>query len=326
MNATSFIKGTGHYLPSKTLTNKDLESIVDTSDEWIFTRTGIRQRHIAGVHEQTSDLAFEASRRALLNAGINARDLDAIVLATTTPDNTLPQTACSLQRKLGAERAFAFDISAACSGFVYALSVADAMMRAQGLQNVLVVGAETLSRITDYKNRETCILFGDGAGAVVLQLDETGKKSPFHFHLASDGTLENLLFVYDERPRDPFAPVHKERGFLEMKGREVFKQAVRAMSSASRSVLAKAGIGSGEVDLFVAHQANQRILSAVADALSIPDTKIPSSLEMTGNTSAASIPIVLSLAHESQKMKRGQKVLLTAFGAGLTSGAALIEF
>lgn len=327
MSAPSFIKGLGHYLPAGVLTNADLEKMVDTSDEWIVLRTGIRQRHIAAAHEQTSDLAHQAALRALQSAGLRPEDLDAIIVATTTPDQTLPQTACSLQNKLGAQRAFAFDIQAACSGFVYALSVGDALIKAQGLKNVLVVGAETLSRITNYRDRETCILFGDGAGAVILSAEQNDAKMPLHFHLWSDGSIENILSLRDERPRDPFATnAPREWRFLEMKGKEVFKHAVRAMTSASAAVLSKAGLEIDDVDLFIPHQANQRILSAVADLLHINSHKVVSTLEVTGNTSSASIPIVLSQAFEAGTLKRGQKVLLAAFGAGLTSGAAVFEF
>ncbi len=323
---SSFIKGLGHYLPTKTILNSDLEKLVDTSDQWILERTGIKQRHIADPEQFATDLAFEAAKKALEMAGVSADSVQAIIFATVTPDAVMPQASCILQRKLGAHKAFAFDIGAACSGFVYALSVADGLMTSQNLDNVLVIGAETLSRITDYRDRETCILFGDGAGAVLLgRRNESSTK--FASHLASNGNLGDLLTMKNPRPHSPFDRTQShETAYIEMRGREVFKHAVRMLSESSQIVVEKAGLQISDIDWFIPHQANQRIMEAVADTLGLRSDQIANNIATTGNTSSASIPLALSQYVESGKIRRGDKVLMAAFGAGITYGAAVLEY
>lgn len=259
-------------------------------------------------------------------AQVGPEAIQAIIFATATQEAVLPQAACTLQRKLGATNAFAFDISAACTGFIYALSVADSMIRAQGLSNVLVVGAETLSRVTDYRDRETCILFGDAAGAVLL--GNRGQGGPqLHSHLASIGTLGDLLTLKNNRPTDPFwRQGSYEASYLQMKGREVFKHAVKGLVESSQVVMGKAGLTPSEINWFIPHQANQRIMSAVADNLGFKDHQIASTIQTTGNTSSASIPLALSQYYKQGKIHRGNKILMAAFGAGITHGAALLEF
>ena len=307
-----YIKGIGHYLPDRTLLNKDFEKFVETTDQWILERTGIKQRHIAHENQFTSDLATEACLLALKMADVAPSDVEAIILATTTPDSILPQSACVLQHKLGSVKAFCFDLRAACSGFIYGLAVADGLMKAQGLNNVLVVGAETLSRIVNYKDRETCVLFGDGAGAVLLSQTEGNAGNLKSVHLASDGSLSNLLVV--------------KNAYVEMQGKEVFKNAVKSISQCSQIALQKAGLTINEIDWFVPHQANIRILDKVAQDLGVSQARVATSISHTGNTSSASIPITLSEYISSGKISRGEKLLISAFGAGLTSGAAVLEF
>lgn len=301
--------------------------MVDTSDQWIFERTGIRERHIAAIDQAASDLALHASRQALKMANLDAKDIQAIIFATATPDSTLPQAACILQAKLGATNAFAFDLGAACSGFVYAMSVADSLIKAQGLKHILVVGAETLSRVVDYQDRETCILFGDGAGALILSKSEKASSFPLSARLASDGTLGDLLTLGSGRPMDPFAlSKTKELDFIEMKGKEVFKSAVRAITQTSQTALEKAGLTISDVDWFIPHQANLRIMAAAAEMMGLDVARVACTIEDTGNTSSASIPIVFSRYFNDGRIKRGDKILISAFGAGLTSGAAVFEF
>ncbi len=323
----TYIKGCGHYLPARKLTNLDLSRLVDTSDEWIVARTGIQQRHIASETQTTSDLAFEAAKNALAASGTDARDLQTIIVATTTGDQIFPSVACLLQQKLGAPNAFCFDVSAACSGFVYAMTIANSFILSGQADNVLVVGAEILSRVTDYKDRETCVLFGDGAGAVVVSKRDQAARIRFSSQLSSDGEGREILKLKNDRNRDPFANTAAiAPAFIEMRGREVFKNAIRAMVDTSTGALNKAGVAAGSIDHFIPHQANERILTMVAQALGIDTGRVVKTISSTGNTSAASIPIALSQAIEAKAIVRGQTILATAFGAGLTAGSIVFEY
>lgn len=322
----SKIIGAGMYAPPKILTNDDLEKMVDTNDEWIMTRTGIRERHIAAPGVATSDLCLEASRRALADAGVAPSEIDIVLVATCTPDMPIPSTAIFLQKKLGAERAFAMDLNAACSGFIYGLSVADALIRAGRGKKALVVGAEILSSITNYKDRATCILFGDGAGATVLAECEEG-KGVLGCCLHSDGNLWELITCLaggTKHPVDP-AVATERKNYLRMAGNETFKHAVTKMADVCLETLEKNGRKLADVDLFISHQANMRIISAVGKRLGIPEEKVFVNLDRYGNTSAASIPIALAEAREKGLAREGDLVLLTGFGAGLTWGAALLR-
>ncbi|WP_242103366.1 MULTISPECIES: beta-ketoacyl-ACP synthase III [unclassified Lysobacter] len=320
----SRIAGTGSYLPEKILTNDDLSKIVDTSDEWIAARTGIRQRHIAAEGETTGDLAFHASVRALEAAGVQASELDLIVLGTTTPDLIFPSTACLLQHRLGADGCAAFDVNAACSGFIYALTVADNFIRAGSAKTVLVVGSETLTRMVDWTERTTCVLFGDGAGAVVLKADaETGILST---HLHADGGKKDLLwnpvgvsvgFDVDE----PNAGVR-----IRMSGSDVFKYAVKALDSVVEETLEANGLDRHDIDWLIPHQANLRIIEATAKRLDMPMERVVVTVDKHGNTSSGSVPLALDEGVRSGKIQRGQLVLLEAFGGGFTWGSALVRY
>lgn len=318
------IAGTGSYLPEKCLTNDELATFVETSDEWIRERTGIRQRHLAAEGETTCDLAEHASRRALEAAGLDASELDLIVVGTTTPDIIFPSTACLLQHRLGANGIAAFDVNAACSGFVYALSVADQFIRAGTAKKVLVVGAETLSRMLDWSDRGTCVLFGDGAGAVVLTADsETGILST---HLHADGGKKELLY-------NPvgvsvgFKPEEKNAGVrVLMTGNEVFKHAVKALDSVVDETLDANGLGRGDIDWLIPHQANLRIIQATAKRLAMPMERVVVTVDRHGNTSAGSVPLALDEAVRSGRVQRGQLLLLEAFGGGFTWGSALLRY
>src|SRR5688500_7925016 len=320
----SRIAGTGSYLPEKILTNDDLSKIVDTSDEWIAARTGIRQRHIAAEGETTGDLAFHASVRALEAAGFQASELDLIVLGTTTPDLVFPSTACLLQHRLGADGCAAFDVNAACSGFIYALTVADNFIRAGSAKTVLVVGSETLTRMVDWTERTTCVLFGDGAGAVVLKADaETGILST---HLHADGGKKDLLwnpvgvsvgFNMDE----PNAGVR-----IRMAGSEVFKYAVKALDTGVAETLEANGLDRHAIDWLTPHQANLRIIEATAKRLDMPMERVVVTVDKHGNTSSGSVPLALDEGVRSGKIQRGQLVLLEAFGGGFTWGSALVRY
>ncbi|WP_308639210.1 beta-ketoacyl-ACP synthase III [Paenibacillus silvisoli] len=319
------IIGTGKYVPERVLTNKDLEQMVETNDEWIVTRTGMRERRIAAPEQATSDLALHASKLALEAAGITAEELDLIVVATITPDMFFPSTACLLQEKLGAKKAAAFDLSAACSGFIYGLATASNMIATGMYKHVLVVGAETLSRITDYTDRNTCILFGDGAGAVVLgQVPEgRGFKS---FELGADGAGGELLKVCGGGSRTPSSPesIANKQHFIYMAGNEVYKFAVRIMGNAAEEALRKAGIDKGEIDLLIPHQANIRIIQSALNRLNLPEEKCMINLDKYGNVSAASIPIALAEAVEGNRVKEGDCMVLVGFGGGLTWGASVL--
>jgi len=316
----SRIVGTGGYLPAKVLTNRDLELAVDTTDEWIYTRTGIRQRHIAADGEKTSDLALEASRKALHAGGIAAADLDLIVMATTTPDMVFPSTACLLQAKLGARNCPAFDVQAVCSGFVYGLATADRFIRSGQYRNALVVSAEVYSRILDWSDRSTCVLFGDGAGAVVLRRDNAPGILSSHLH--ADGSYANLLSV----PGTVCGGKVSGRPLLQMDGGGVFKFAVKALDDLVEETLAANGMQKSDIDWLVPHQANIRIIQASAKKLGLSMEKVVVTVDRHANTSAASIPLALDEAVRDGRIRAGQHVLLEAVGGGFTWGAALVKW
>jgi len=322
----SRIAGTGSYTPSRVMTNTELERMVATSDDWIRERTGIRERHIAASGEACSDLAVQAGRRALAAAGLAASDLDLILVATCTGDYPLPATACLVQHQLGATKAAACDLSAACCGFVYALSVADAYVRT-GMRHVLVIGSEVMSAITDWSDRNTCILFGDGAGAAVVSASE-GERGILSTHLRSDGSLCELITVPAGGSRTPLSEqvVADRTHFIKMKGNETFKVAVRTLEEIARETLAANHLQVEDLDLYVPHQANMRILKAVMERLGLPLEKVMLNLEHYGNTSAASIPIALDEAVRAGRIRDGSLVMLGAFGAGLTWASALIRW
>lgn len=316
----SRIVGTGAYLPAKVLTNQDLERMVDTSDEWIYARTGIRQRHIAADDEQTSDLALAASRRALETAGIDATDLDLVVVATTTPDMVFPSTACILQAKLGTRNCPAFDMQAVCSGFVYGLATADQFIRSGQYRNALVVGAEIYSRILDWSDRATCVLFGDGAGAVVLQ--KSGTPGIISSHLHADGTHVNMLSV----PGTVSGGKVSGRPFVQMDGQSVFKFAVKVLDEVAQEALVANKVATGEIDWLIPHQANIRIIQATARKLGIGMEKVIATVDRHANTSAASIPLALDEAVRDGRIRTGQRVLLEGVGGGFTWGAVLLQW
>ena len=324
MAVFSRLAGTGSALPARILTNADLEKFVDTSDEWIASRTGIRQRHVVAEGETTADLAERAARAAMEAAGVQASELDMIVLGTTTPDLIFPSTACLVQHRLGANGCGAFDVNAACSGFLYALSIADAYIRAGIHRTILVIGAETLTRMMDWEDRGTCVLFGDGAGAVVLKADaEAGILST---HLHADGGKKDLLYN----------PVGVSVGFdmskknagclVRMTGNEVFKHAVKALDSVVDETLAANGLDKSALDWLIPHQANLRIIEATAKRLQMPMDRVIVTVDRHGNTSSGSVPLALDEAVRSGKVQRGQLLLLEAFGGGFTWGSALIRY
>ncbi|AIQ58417.1 3-oxoacyl-ACP synthase [Paenibacillus borealis] len=319
------IIGTGKYVPERILTNSDLEKIVETNDEWIVSRTGIRERHIAAPEQATSDLAYEAALKALESAGMKAEDLDLIIVATVTPDSTFPSTACILQDRLGAKGAAAFDLSAACSGFVYSLATATGFIQNGMYNNALVIGADTLSRITDYTDRNTCVLFGDGAGAVIVGEVPEGRGFQ-SFDLGAEGSGGSLLKMEAGGSRLPASlqTVEDKKHFIYMNGREVFKFAVRVMGTATERVLTKAGLTKENIDLFVPHQANIRIIQSAMQRLDLPPEKCVINVDKYANTSAASIPLALVEAAEEGRMKEGDTVLMVGFGGGLTWGASVL--
>jgi 3-oxoacyl-[acyl-carrier-protein] synthase-3 len=317
------ITGTGSALPERVVTNADLEKIVETSDEWIRTRTGIQQRHIAADGETTGDLATLAAQRALEAAGVKASELDLIVLGTTTPDIIFPSTACLVQHRLGANGCAAFDVNAACSGFVYALGVADKFIRSGQSKKVLVIGAETLTRMIDWNERETCVLFGDGAGAVVLEASE--EPGIYATCLHADGGFKHLLYN----------PVGVSVGFkdepnhgvrIQMAGREVFKVAVKTLDALVDETLQAAGMEASQIDWLIPHQANLRIIEATAKRLNMPMEQVIVTVHMHANTSSGSVPLALDYAVRSGKVKRGQNLLLEAFGGGFTWASALLRY
>lgn len=315
----SRIVGTGSYLPERVVTNDDLAKMIDTSDEWIRSRTGIGQRHFAEPDQTSSDLALPASRAALDAAGIGAADVDLIILATSTPDYIFPSTACLLQAKLGATGGAAFDVQAVCSGFLYAVATADNFIRAGHAKRALVVGAEVFSRILNWNDRGTCVLFGDGAGAVVLVADD--KPGIHATALHADGRQAGILSV----PGSVAAGKVIGSPFLQMDGQAVFRFAVRALEEVAREVMAKAGLGLAEVDWLIAHQANRRILEATARKLDLPAERVIMTVERHANTSAASVPLALDEAVRDGRVRPGHRVLLQGVGGGFTWGAALVE-
>ena len=321
------IIGTGSYLPKKVLTNFDLEKMVDTSDEWIRERTGIRERRIAAEDEATSDLALMASKEALRAAGLKPKDIDLLIVATITSDMLLPSTACVLQNKLGVKNIPAFDINAACSGFIYALSVADAFIRSGQHKRALVVGAETLSRSTDWKDRTTCVLLGDGAGAVVLERTK-GKGGVLSVDIYADGSMWDLLHIPAGGSRMPATKdtVKNRLHYIKMRGNETFRVAVRTLEKLVVDTLKKNGVKPEELSLLIPHQANHRIIAATAKRLGLGLDRVMLTLDRHGNTSAASIPIALDEAVRTGRIKDGDYILLEAFGGGLTWGAALIRW
>ncbi|NPA53051.1 MAG: ketoacyl-ACP synthase III [Aquificae bacterium] len=306
------IKGIGMYVPPRVLTNFDLEKILDTSDEWITTRTGIKERRIAEEWENASDLALPAAKEAIENAELSSKDIDCVIVATSTPDMTFPSTACFLADKLGCSKPMAFDISAACSGFIYALTIANSFIKSGQFKNILVVGAEVFSKIIDWNDRSTAVIFGDGAGAVVVSASE-GESDILSAKMKSDGSHWGSLYC----------PVGEK---LKMRGRETFKLAIKSMETASKKALEEAGLTLDDIKLVIPHQANIRIIKALAERLELPEEKVFSNIHKYGNTSAASIPIAMYEAWKEGRFKKGDYLLLTAFGGGLTWGAIVLNF
>lgn len=322
------IAGTGSALPGKILTNAELEQLVDTSDEWITTRTGIKERRIAADGEYTSTFAAEAARSALAMAGVHPEEIDLIILSTVTPDFPFPSTACIVQDLLGAKNATAFDISAACAGFVFGLSIAEKYIRSGAAKKILVIGSETLSRIVDWKDRNTCVLFGDGAGAVVLEAAEGG-HSLLSTHTFNNGSYWNLLYQPGSGSRNPASDsrtIDEGRIYVTMEGNEVFKHAVRAMEEAAVKALDANGLSPSDISLLIPHQANRRIIDATAKRLGVGPDRLFTNLQYYGNTSSASIPIALDEANRQGILKRDDKLLLVAFGGGFAYGSALVNW
>lgn len=325
----SRLSGTGSYLPEKRLSNIDLEKLVETNDQWIFERTGIRARHIAADGEFTSDLALKASLLALEEAKLSPKDLDMILVATVSPDQSMPNTACILQHKLGAKDCMALDISAACTGFVYGFAIADQFIRTGTYKNVLVVGAEVLHHFINYKDRETCILFGDGAGAaIVSRAKEEQSSQVYSSHLHADGAISDLFVLPAGGSALPFSQrvLDEELQYVKMKGREIFKHAVRTMSNSCEEALQANKMKPEEISWIIPHQANLRIIEAVAKHFGIPMDKVVVEIEDMGNTSAATVIVAMDRAIRNGRIQRGQNILLTAFGAGITSGSLLMRY
>lgn len=320
----SVIRGVGAHLPRRVMTNADLEKIVDTTDDWIVERSGIRQRHIASDDETTSSLGTAAAHQALVRAGIDPVDIDLVICATATPDRTFPSTAVRIQAALGISKGAAFDVQAVCSGFVYAMSVADSLLRTGQARRALVIGAETFSRIVDWSDRSTCVLFGDGAGAVVLEAQPqhgtNADRGILSTLMRSDGRYEDLLYV------DGGPGTTKTVGHLRMNGREVFRHAIQKIAGVIEETLLSTGFAADEIDLFVPHQANARILDGIAKKLNVDPDKIIKTLSRHGNTSAASIPLALNHAFEEHLVKEGSLVLMEAMGGGFTWGAVLVRW
>ncbi len=316
--------GCGAYLPERILTNEEMAKRIDTTDEWIVARTGIRQRHIAADNELTSDLALAASQNALSNAGMTAQDLDLIVMATATPDETFPATATKVQAALGMTRGAAFDVQAVCSGFVYAVSVADNFIKAGQAENVLVIGAETFSRILDWEDRTTCVLFGDGAGSIILSKGDgqgtNEDRGVLTNHLHSDGRKHDMLYV-DGGPSST-----QTAGFLRMQGREVFRHAVVNIAEVIDEALTATGLQISDIDWFIPHQANKRILDGTAKKIGLPADRLVVTVDKHANTSAASVPLALCDLNDQGKLKKGDLVLLEAMGGGFTWASSLIRW
>jgi len=327
---TITILGTGSYLPEKVLTNADLEKMVNTSDEWIRTRTGISERRIAADDQAASDLAAEAARNALESAGIDGSELGMIIVATVTPDMPFPSTACVVQHLIGAKNAFCFDVEAACSGFLYGIEIARQFLSNGTVETALVIGSEKLSGITDWRDRETCVLFGDGAGAVVMRGEENDgkRKGVISTVIASDGSLTDLLSVPGGGSRNPVNAESMEarQNYIKMTGREVFKHAVRCMCKAGKDVLEKCDLTIEDVACIIPHQANMRIITAVADRLGTSMDRFCVNLDKVGNMSSASVPVALDEAVRSGRIKRGDIILFIVFGGGFTWGATVVEW
>ncbi|MBQ0724977.1 MAG: ketoacyl-ACP synthase III [Cycloclasticus sp.] len=314
------ITGTGSYLPEKIVSNQDFESFLDTSDEWIFARTGIKQRHVIADHETSSSMAEIAATRAMQAAGIAANDIDLIIVATSSPDRVFPSTACLLQARLSIKDCAAFDVQAACSGFIYALSIAHQFIKAGGAKKALIIGSEANSRILDYSDRGTCVIFGDGAGAVVLEAsEEVGILST---HLHSDGQYQDLLYI-----NNPIKDQKQygEQAFMRMQGNDVYKVAVKTLGRIVDETLESNGLLKSDVDWLIPHQANIRIISSVAKRLEMPMNKVVVTIENQGNTSSASVPLALDLAVRDGRIKKGDIVLMEAFGGGFVWGSALVK-
>jgi len=321
------IISTGSYVPENVITNNDLEQIVDTSDEWIIERTGIRERRIVNGTQATSDLAYEAAHQALKKAGLKPGDIDLIIVATISGDMVFPSTACFLQKKLGAKKAAAFDLNAACSGFVYGLHLANSLIKSGAHNRVLLVGAEVLSKFTDWRDRTTCVLFGDGAGAVLLEGTKE-KQGIYSTHIYSDGSLSDLICLPGGGSRNPCSKesILKRLHFMKMKGNETFKVAVRTLEELATRTLEENGLEPSQLSLLIPHQANLRIIQATAKRLGLSPEKVFINIEKYGNTSSASIPIALDEAVQAGRCRKGEYTLLEAFGGGLTWGSALIRW
>jgi len=318
----------GAYVPEKILTNDELTKMVDTTDEWITKRTGIKERRIAAENETTSDMAVKAAQKAIERSGLNKSDIDMIVVATISPDYfNMPSTATVVAHKMGLDKVTAFDISAACTGFIYVLSIAKAFIESGMKKNVLIIGAEKMSAITDYTDRGTCILFGDGAGAAVISATENRAEAIIDLHTASDGSLGDFLMTPDGGTGNPHkSELKAEASFIQMKGNETFKIAVRTLTNDVVEILQDNGVKSEEITHFIPHQANYRIIKAVGDALKLKDEQIVMTVEKYGNTSGASIPMAINDVYEKGELKAGELMLLDAFGGGLTWGSALLPF
>jgi 3-oxoacyl-[acyl-carrier-protein] synthase III len=322
------VTGTGKYLPEKVLTNADLQCLVDTTDEWIVGRTGIKERRIAAPDQATSDLAIRAGRDALENAGVKAGDLDLIIVATVTPDMAFPATACFVQKELGAPRATCFDVSAACSGFLYGMELARQFIATGSAQNALVIGADKLSAIIDWTDRNTCVLFGDGAGAAVLQPAGEGTGEILSAYSGSNGNLDEILNVPGGGSRHPLTPenIDAKTNTMKMSGREVYRHAVTTMMSASLEAIKRAGLTPDQIECFIPHQANLRIIETIADKLHVPMDRFFVNLESYGNTSAAAVAIALDEAQRSGRIKRGDHILMVVFGGGLTWASSVVRW
>ncbi|TVM04401.1 MAG: 3-oxoacyl-ACP synthase [Candidatus Brocadia sp. WS118] len=326
-NQRASITGIGSYLPGKVLTNYDLERMVDTSDDWIIQRTGIKERRIVENGQITSDLATQASLRAMEDAGVSPHDIDMIITSTITPDHIFPSTSCFIQQKLGATRASAFDILAACAGFIYALSIGQSFVNSGAMETVLVVGAECLSTITDYTDRTTCVLFGDGAGAVIIQ------KSPTHHEilsstLAADGSQADVLIMPGGGAKSPASleSIQQRAHYIQFKGKEVFKLAIQNITNLILETVTKNDLTIGDIDLIIPHQSNLRIIEATMEKLGLPMEKAFVNIDKYGNTSSASIPIAIDEARKEGRLSRGDLVMLVAFGGGLTWGSSVIRW
>ncbi len=320
--------GTGSYLPERILTNKDMEKIVDTTDEWIVTRTGIRERHVAAENQATSDLATEAGKKALADAGLKASDIDLIIVATITPDMPTPSTACLVQSKLGASKAAAFDVSAACSGFVYGLSISKAFVESGMYKNILLIGAEKLTAFVDWKDRASCVIFGDGAGAAVIGPVEAGQREILSSFMVANGNDADLLKIPGGGSRNPSSTNSLEQGmhYLKMQGKETFKVAVKVMEEATLEALRLANLTMDQISLVIPHQANLRIIQSIGERMKIPAEKMVVNLDRVGNTSAASVIVALDECVRTGRLKKGDAIVLVAFGAGTTLASAVVQW